>query len=256
MIELAHEQYPTIWTLFAHYPYIHGLVQGILSGTFGHAFADNPAAPKTGMLIDGDFVFFAGDSTTAAATSMVSRCPNDSLLIGPNDDWEALIRQVWNDQLKLRQRVAFQQPKQWDRERLRTLVQTIPPGYRLTQITTADVQRFAQLSASLVQIDAPAGQPSFANSVGFGIDYDRQYVSGCAGLPAGGMLEFEVQTHPAHKRHGLASAVAAALLEYCLDHDLEPCWDAANPMSTGLALKLGFIETKHYNAYHVTHTYP
>lgn len=254
MIELLPERYPAIRPLFADYPYLHGLVHGILSGAFGHAFVDNPNTPKTAMLIDGGFVFFAGDSTTAAATTMVSRCPSGSLLIGPSDNWEALIRQIWNGHFKLRQRVAFQQPKQWDRKRLRTMIQNISPGYRLTRITTADVQRFAQLSASLVQIDAPTGQPSFANSIGFGIESAGQYVSGCAGAPAGGLLEFEVQTHPAHKRLGLATAAAAALVDYCLDHELEPCWDAANPMSTGLALKLGFIETKRYNTYLVTHT--
>ena len=39
------------------------------------------------------------------------------------------------------------------------------------------------------------------------------------------------------------------MIEHCLVHNLEPCWDAANDWSAELAEKLGFINPKAYNAY-------
>ncbi|MEZ4861999.1 MAG: GNAT family N-acetyltransferase [Caldilineaceae bacterium] len=89
------------------------------------------------------------------------------------------------------------------------------------------------------------------HSVGFGVEQEGQFVSDCAGAPAGGMLDFEIQTQLAHRRRGLAIAVAAAMILYCLDHNLTPCWDAANEMSARLAEKVGFIERTPYLAYQI-----
>ncbi|MBI2360996.1 MAG: GNAT family N-acetyltransferase [Deltaproteobacteria bacterium] len=47
----------------------------------------------------------------------------------------------------------------------------------------------------------------------------------------------------------LLRAVAAALILYCLEHGIEPCWDAANEPSAALARQLGFHSTGKYEAY-------
>src|SRR5439155_13041155 len=65
-------------------------------------------------------------------------------------------------------------------------------------------------------------------------------------------LEFEIQTHPDFLRRGLASACAAAMIEYCLEHGLRPCWDAHNDVSAALATKLGFTNPAPYTAYEAT----
>ncbi len=51
------------------------------------------------------------------------------------------------------------------------------------------------------------------------------------------------------RRRGLAMTVAAALILYCLEHGLEPGWDAANEPSAALARQLGFHSTGKYEAY-------
>ncbi|MBW4622041.1 MAG: GNAT family N-acetyltransferase [Cyanosarcina radialis HA8281-LM2] len=56
------------------------------------------------------------------------------------------------------------------------------------------------------------------------------------------------QTHDGFRRRGLARAVAAAMVLYCLDRGLEPCWDAANEPSSALARQLGFRSMGKYEA--------
>lgn len=90
-----------------------------------------------------------------------------------------------------------------------------------------------------------------ARSVGFGVEQEGQFIAGCAGAPANGLLDFEIQTALAYRRRGLATAVAAAMILYCLDHDLQPCWDAANEMSARLAEKVGFVGLTPYMAYQI-----
>jgi hypothetical protein len=252
MIELSREQLPLIKPLFTGYPYLHDLVHGILVGAYGEAFADNLSAPNSGMLCYDGFVLFAGDPSPAAAGEMISSRPPKSALIGPSIAWEELIRQLWPNQFRLKQRVAFESPSHWDRARLQGFIGNIPPGYTLKPITPADASAFGQLSTSLVETDPKTGQFSFARGVGFGISQASQFVAGCSGIPAGGKLEFEVQAHPDHAHRGLATAVAAALIQYCLDHDLEPCWDAAHQVSASLGQKLGFAKPTPYNVYILT----
>ena len=64
-----------------------------------------------------------------------------------------------------------------------------------------------------------------------------------------GKAEIEVETSPYYRRCGLATVVSAALVLECLERGLEPCWDAANPASAGLARKLGLESVGCYNAY-------
>jgi predicted GNAT family acetyltransferase len=86
--------------------------------------------------------------------------------------------------------------------------------------------------------------------VGLGILHQGTFVSGASSAAVGGgRLEIEIQTHRQFRRRGLARALSAALILYCLEHGLEPCWDAANESSSALAQQLGFHSTGKYEAY-------
>ena len=41
------------------------------------------------------------------------------------------------------------------------------------------------------------------------------------------------------------------MILHCVNHGLEPCWDAHNPMSARLAERLGFVDAAPYTAYQV-----
>lgn len=249
MRELDPQQRQELQGLFVDYPYLHGLVCGILSGEFGQAFADRDVGSMVGMLSDDGFIFFAGDAGSASAAQMIASCRPGDLLVPATDPWRTAIREVWRDRLTIKQRVAFTQPDSWNRIKLRKLISDLPSTMTLKQIMPVDVARFAALAKSLVELDSLSGEASMGNGIGFGVEYNEAFLSGCAGWPAGGMVELEIQTHPNHRRRGLATVAAAALVDYCLAHDLTPCWDAANDMSVGLALKLGFVNPTRYEAY-------
>lgn len=249
MIQLSPENREIIRPLFADYPYLQGLVHGALSGAFGEAFVDRDECATVGMIVH-DFVLFAGDASSTSAAKMIRSRPAGSWLVGCGSAWQNRFVELWGDHLKQKERFAFHSPAGWDRERLAGWMDDLPTGCTLKPITEADAGRFAQLSASLVHFNAQE-HPAMAHSVGFGIEHEGQFVSGCAGVPAGGTLDFEIQTQLAQRRRGLATAVAAALILYCLDHDLQPGWDAANEMSARLAEKLGFVGRTPYMAYRI-----
>jgi GNAT superfamily N-acetyltransferase len=247
VIELAPHNRTVLRELFGQHRYLRGLVHGVLAGVSGSAWVDDRELPNVAYLRADGFVIFAGDPMHPAAPAMVQSMARGSTLIGPTDEWEQLIRQIWGQDMLVKGRVAFG-PGRWDWRALAAFARDLPPGYMLKHITTDDAPRFAQLSRTLA-IDPSADEAFLAGGIGFGVEYAGQFVSGCAGWPAAGMLEIEVQTHPDHRRRGLATSAAAALILYCLEHQIEPCWDAANAMSAGLGTKLGFSDPHSYHAY-------
>ena len=74
-----------------------------------------------------------------------------------------------------------------------------------------------------------------AAGFGFAVERDGEIVAGCSSYTlAEGQAEIEIDTAKEHRRRGLARATGSALILHCLDHGLEPCWDAANEASAGL----------------------
>ncbi|MHA1969870.1 MAG: GNAT family N-acetyltransferase, partial [Candidatus Hodarchaeales archaeon] len=59
-----------------------------------------------------------------------------------------------------------------------------------------------------------------------------------------------ILTHPDYRGRGFATVVSAKMIEYCLEREIEPHWDAANPYSVKLALKLGFTDPESYKCYY------
>jgi len=153
--------------------------------------------------------------------------------------------------LQTRTRVAFQ-PGDWDRGRLRDLKESVPVGFSLGRIAAGDAAHFSRLADSLVY-NFPTLEEFAVRGVGFGVEHKGRYVSGCSSFALSSRsLEFEIQTDPDFRRRGLASACAAAMIEYCLEHGLRPCWDAHNDVSAAPATKLGFTNPTPYTAYEAT----
>jgi len=54
-------------------------------------------------------------------------------------------------------------------------------------------------------------------------------------------IEIQINTAESHRRRGLATIVAAVLIEESLSRGLDPCWDASSQASADLARKLGYV---------------
>ena len=53
------------------------------------------------------------------------------------------------------------------------------------------------------------------------------------------------------RRQGVATILASRLLKWCMEHNAEPNWDAANPASCKLTVKLGDNQTGEYQAHYL-----
>ena len=247
LIELAPAEREPLRPLFRGFPGLRGIVDASLEGTMGRTWTDDPSRPRM-ALVDLDFNLLAGDPDSPAAEEAFRRLKPPWSACVSSHTWESLLRRVWGDRPVTRQRVDFEAGGR-DCARLPSFIEALPDGYELRRITRDDAARFRQLADSLVYNFSSLDR--FIDcGVGFGVEREGRFVSGCSSFAISSRkLEFDIQTHRDFRRRGLATVAASAMIEYCIDRGLEPCWDAHNPISAALAGKLGFVNPAPYTAY-------
>jgi hypothetical protein len=234
--------------IFEGFPGLRGCVDAVLDGAMGTARADDVERP-TVALLDLDFYLLAGDPRGSAAEDAVRSLEPPFSVATPPGPWEAVLRSAWGDALEPYTRVEFEAPAAWDRPRLQSFVDALPAGFELRDVTIDDAARFRDLADSLVY-NYPSLEDFIARGVGFGVEHDGHFVSGCSSFAISShSIEFEIQTHADFRQRGFALAAASAMIEFCIESRLEPCWDAHNPISAALAKKLGFANPQPYTAY-------
>jgi GNAT superfamily N-acetyltransferase len=234
--------------LFEGFTGMHGVIDSVVEGVLGEAWADDLAQPRIAAL-NLDFFLVAGDhASPAAAVALSSLKPGDHVAVP--DTWLDLLLDTV-DTLQPYDRFGFSSPDRWDRGQLDSTRGALPDGFRLKRVDEHSVREFEALADSLVyNFESP--QVFLARGVGFGIWHDGRCIAGCSSYAISSRsIEFEIQTHPDYRRRGLALVTGSRMIEHCLDNGLEPCWDAAHEGSADLAEKLGFVDRRPYTAYRV-----
>ncbi len=115
------------------------------------------------------------------------------------------------------------------------------------QIVRTDSTLFRAMKGSVVPIYFWNSEEDFlTNGVGFSLLYKGELASTAyASFIHDDKLELGIETIPELRGHGFAERVCAALIDYCLQHQLIPVWACRfeNTGSYNLAQKLGFEPT-------------
>ena len=261
--------------LFDGFVGLHGVIDSILEGTLGDAYADDANNPRVAH-IELDFHAIAGDPNAPAAVDALRSIESSHHLAVP-ESWTDLLMDVRGGDLQPYERFAFS-PGPWDRSTLAALRESVPDGFVLERITSDNVGPFEALAESLVY-NFDSTDDFLARGIGFGIfatERDsshsahparpggppvgealvgraaapRTCVAGCSSYAISSrILEFEIQTREDHQRRGFALVTGSRMIEHCLDNGLEPAWDAAHEGSALLAERLGFVNRQTYTAY-------
>jgi GNAT superfamily N-acetyltransferase len=238
-------------TLFAAHRRDRAIIDCVLEGHVGQAFADDLAAPTVARLDCGPFAALAGDPASATARDLVRHAPID-WVTPETDAWRALLEAEFAGRIR---RIDFVElaATSLDAGRLEALSHALPKGFTLAGLD-------AQLTEALIRdlgkqwlLDSYASMDDFlARGIGYVVLCEGRVVASAASaVSSSRAIDIDIEVAPAHRRKGLGAAAGAALALECLRRDIEPLWLASNSVSVHLAEKLGYTACGEYETFEV-----
>lgn len=230
------------------------IVLSYLQGHMGTAWVDDLENPTVAQITVGIFVFYAGNSNIEEAEELLFNVPDFTLAIVDSDEWKKRIETVHSGAIEKFQRHRFKKnPEHLDRTHIEDLMSSLPKGYAIMKVDKdiAQSSSFNELSEDFTsQFDSIE---DFINrGMGHAILHEGKVVSAATSFSIYDEgIEIEVASHPDHRRKGLATIVASALVLDCIDRGKYPSWDGANSESVELAKKLGYVFKESYDTYFI-----
>ncbi len=230
------------------------MVLSALQGHMGEVWVDNVENPTVAQAIVGIFVFYAGDSKAKAVDELLVNLPDYTLVIVNNDEWKKRIETFYSCEVVKFQRYSFEKDAKYlDVNKIKSFLSKLPKGYELRKIDReiANHPSFQLFSEDF--IPQYGSVDDYINkSVGYCIVHEGEAVCGASSYSVYDEgIEIEIDTHPEHRRKGLATVAASALILDCLERGKYPSWDAANLESVDLAKKLGYVFNEAYDTYYI-----
>jgi GNAT superfamily N-acetyltransferase len=237
---------------FKHNPRVDLSIPCIVESQMGKAFVDDPENPLVYRIEQGPFYYFAGDPNTPGGRAMIANLPPYTLFMPSPPAWIEAIQKMYSGKLVPFDRYSFSSDNL-----------TIEHLDRL--LTNSNFKDIIQ------RMDIPITEKALLNPDGYvdlfafdsaedfyerGIGYyllENEKMIGVAysSLVCSIGIEVSLVVDPDHHRQGIATALCCHLLKFCLENGMRPNWDAANPESCALALKLGYKPTGSYESYYL-----
>ena len=253
MIELQPDHLHIANTLYRNYPYLQGYVASALSGEMGTVAVDDLECPTIGHITLAWANIMAGDATTPAAQALLKEILPNMILIPENSRWVDAFYGRWGHRLEKWRRITCKHGS-WNIEKLRYFERQLSADYSIRQVScTEEVKGLIQMGDGLVDFpNYPTPEDFLNRGIGFIIERNGEIVSGCTSYAVGGgKFDISVTTRREYQRRGLAQAVAARMILYCLQEGIEPYWDAPSEAGGNLGKKLGYTYARPYTAFRV-----
>ncbi len=218
---------------------------------------DNLDEPEYAKYSFANFMFFTGKTDKNKAKKMFATFPPKVAIIVEDKDWYQLIEDYFSSKKGIRfiqqERVNFSSDS-LTKEHLDSLKKPLPEGYHMKKVTKEIVENISPSLKYHIQLFFGSDDSFLEKGVGFCIlDSEKPICMASSFIPIyKNKLEIEIDTEddPKYRRKGFATAACIALLEFCLENNLTPEWDAQNEASVGLAKKLGYTEKEKWKLFY------
>jgi GNAT superfamily N-acetyltransferase len=232
---------------FRHHKRVDYSIDCVLEGQMGRAFVDDLERPTAYRITIGPFWYFAGAVGSVGGQALLTEFPAYNLLMPSPPDWVAAARETFGDQLVAFPRYSFAADR-LSEAHLTQLLDSSPHRGRVVPIDLA----LLAIPNNFVEIeDFDSPDDFLERGIGYTMLEEGNPVGAAySSLVCSRGIEVSLFVDEHHRRRGVATALAARLLLECARRGLRPNWDAANPESCKLALKLGYVATETYDAYY------
>ncbi|KAB2441133.1 GNAT family N-acetyltransferase [Bacillus luti] len=225
-----------------------------LQGHMGTAWVNDLENPTVAQVTVGIFTFYAGDSNAKETEELVRNIPERMLVVVNSEEWKKRLETCYERKIDKFLRYKFKRNAEvFNRSKLQSFISVLPKGYELRRVDEDIVNNPTLHKVSEDFISQFQSVEDYINrGIGYCILHKGEVVCGASSYSIYDKgIEIEVATDHNHRKKGLATIVSAALILNCLEKEIYPNWDAANPTSAKLAEKLGYVFDRAYDTYFV-----
>ena len=237
--------------LFSSHKFGRISIEAILSGKWGEAFTDSLENPQYALLRLGGAHFLGGVPKKSSFNEISDLITRGKSIFLPDYKWITEFKNVFGNELVSFKRTSISS-KNLNLKRIQEFKNQIQPKLELQQINPELVKKIDNNLTKSLMKSYGTSDKFIANGIGFCIlDHDKVVSAAFAFIKLNNDIEIQINTNSDYRRKGLATFVSSALIEYCLEHNLNPHWDSANEISFNLAIKLGYTNPIQYESYYL-----
>jgi GNAT superfamily N-acetyltransferase len=242
--------------LFPEYTWNY-IADAIMEGSMGEMLVDDEKEPHVAALClpAQKIHILGGDAGHPAARDYLAELPGFSMLLFGAPGWKELLEEVHAGKVISLLRYPFSS-KSLDLNHLQEIKSRLSEEFRIERITLEHAQKIAAQKDEMTEdqlfgFDSP--EDFDARGFGYCAWKDDQIVCiASTGAVCSKGIEIQINTHKKYRGQGLASATGAALIIECLEKGIDPNWDAATEISSGLAKKMGYTPRGDYEIFFYT----
>lgn len=240
---------------FGNHRRVNLTIPSIIEGQHGFVFVDTQIHPNVFQIQQGPFTIFAGSTRNESAKVIVKYLFPGCHILSPSDDWVELLTLVYGQRLEKYQRFSFSS-NNLNRKKLLELLESYKQRMQVRRIdehlgekiNNDPKHRFHFMNFSSIHdfLQRGIGYCAIENDIVIGV--------ASSAIVCSQGIEVNIMVLEEYRKRGVATVLASSLLQYCIEHGIDPHWDAQNELSCGLATKLGYIQEGSYDTYRLKST--
>ena len=236
---------------FKYVPRVDLSIECAIEGQMGKAFVDDLQEPTVFKIQVGPFFYFAGDATGLSGRAMLENIVPYTLFMPSSPGWIEAGKMMYGERLVGFDRCSFSS-EHISAEHLDHLCKI--SAFR-KDVRRMDLAFVAQLwgQEHFVDLsDFDSAEDLLQRGIGFYLEKHGTVVGAAySSLVCSKGIEVSLFVLEDYRRQGIATILSSRLLKWCIKNNAEANWDAANPASCKLAVKLGYFQTGEYQAYYL-----
>ncbi|MFX0115150.1 MAG: GNAT family N-acetyltransferase [Candidatus Hodarchaeota archaeon] len=241
-LQIPNERLAEFLPYFEKHKYFRNQLEAIPTHHIGKGYTDDLANPNTILFNWGNLWFLAGKFDSPKLKEILGKIPEKQFIFVSNAKWVPILKNNWRYFAYFPRTLLSE--KSLTLERIRKFLKPLPEGFRLAKIdlkTASNLEYFQNY---------PGGPERFIKeAIGFCVKEGAKLVCRATAFSIE-KYEIDIFTLQEYRERGFATVACAKLIEYCLERNIKPHWDAANERSAKFALKLGYTDPESYKCYY------
>lgn len=237
---------------FRNVPRVDISIECVLEDQMGKAYVEDLDNPSVFQIQIGPFHYFAGDAAAKGAHEMLASFKPYDLFMSASEGWLDAVQRMYGERCVGFDRYSFSS-EHLSLERIQMLAQDNRSAAEVKRFDSALLDKTREKDHFIDISDFEFPADFLQRGIGYYAEKDGNVIGAAySSLVCSTGIEISLFVVEEYRRQGVATALSAHLLQWCLQNNMDAHWDAANPESCKLAEKLGYIPTGRYRAYYLS----